>query len=314
MSLERDPYEVLGIPRTATDDEIRTAYRKLARTHHPDVSTEADADKKFAEVQEAYEVLSDTEKRAAYDRFGRVGGPGASTGAGGVGGGWGGQQVDPSEFSDIFEQMFGGGAAPGGFGQQGRGTSRPAPRRGIDQTRTITVTFRTAALGGTEHVDLDDGTKFDVQIPAGIDDGAKLRLRGRGGAGSAGGDRGDLIVTIHVGGHPYFTRQGADLLVDIPITIAEAAIGTSVNVSLMKGSVTVRIPPGSSSGTRLRIRGQGITRPNGDPGDLYAVVQIVAPNDVSDDVRTHLEAIQSALPDPRLDTPGVETAPARTDP
>ncbi len=310
MSLERDPYEVLGVTRTATEDEIRTAYRKLARTHHPDVSTEADADKKFAEVQEAYEVLSDAEKRAAYDRFGRVGGPGGPSGAGGQ---WGGQQVDPSEFSDIFEQMFGGGAGPGGFGRQGRAASRPAPRRGVDQTKTITVTFKTAALGGTEHIDLDDGTKFDVQIPAGIEDGAKLRLRGRGGSGSAGGDRGDLILTVHVGGHPYFTRQGADLLVDVPITIAEAALGTRVNVSLMKGSVTVRIPPGSSSGTRLRVRGQGITKQGGDPGDLYAVVQIVAPSDVSDVVRANLESIQSSLPDPRTNAPGVETAPARTD-
>ncbi|MDP7071027.1 MAG: DnaJ C-terminal domain-containing protein [Phycisphaerales bacterium] len=315
MSLERDPYEVLGVSKSATDDEIRRAYRKLARTHHPDVSTEADADKRFAEVQEAYEVLSDAEKRAAYDRFGRVGGPtpGAAGGPGGFGGGWEGQQVDPSQFNDIFEQMFGGGAAPGGFGQQGRATGRPASRRGIDQTKTITVTFKTAALGGTEHVVLDDGTQFDVQIPAGIEDGSKLRLRGRGGAGSGGGERGDLIVMVHVGGHPYFKRQGSDLLVDVPITIAEAGLGTSVDVSLMKGSVTLRIPPGSSSGTRLRVRGQGIAKQSGERGDLYAVVQIVAPSDMPDEVRDHLIAMQASLPDPRIDTPGVESAQTRTD-
>ncbi len=312
---ERDPYEVLGVSRTATEDEIRAAYRKLARTHHPDVSTEPDADKKFAEVQEAYEVLSDAEKRAAYDRFGRAGAPGTGGGPGDFSGGWGGQQVDPSQFEDIFEQMFGGGgpggrpsAGPGGFGGGGPRTARRTPRRGADVPLTVSVTFQTAALGGTEHLELQDGSNVDLRIPAGIDEGAKLRIRGRGGAGMDGGDRGDVIVTIHVGRHPWLTRQGLDLSVDVPITIAEAAIGTKVRVSLLKGSVDLRIPPGSSSGTRLRVRGQGITPESDDAGDLYAVIAVVAPKELSEADLDNLKSLAGRLPDPRADLPGVNSA------
>ena len=314
---ERDPYEVLGVSRSATADEIRSAYRKLARTHHPDVSTEADADKKFAEVQEAYEVLSDAEKRAAFDRFGQVGTPssGARPGyrpGGAARGGPGarpGQQVDPSQFEDIFEQMFSGGG-PGGQpgGGFGGGDPRAAPQPGVDITRNVSITFQTAATGGSEHLGLNSGSHVDLRIPPGIEEGAKLRLRGHGGPGSGGGAKGDLIATIHIGGHPWFTRQGLDLMVNVPITIAEAVSGTKVRVSLLKGSVDVQIPPGSSSGTRLRVRGQGIHPDAGDAGDLYAVVQIVVPKDVPSVVRDAIEPVSAALPDPRVDAPGVETA------
>lgn len=311
MAADRDPYETLGVARSASDDEIRSAYRKLARTYHPDICTEPDAEKKFAAVQEAYEILSDTEKRAAFDRFGRVGGPGGGAGPGGPSGGWGGgQQVDPADFQDIFEQMFRG---QGGFGGQPRAAARPASHRGVDVAKTISVTFQTAAIGGTEYLVLDDGSKVDLHIPAGIDGGGKLRLRNRGGAGSGGGPRGDVIVTVQVGGHPYFTRQGLDLLVTVPITIAEAACGTSVRVSLLKGSVDLTIPPGSSSGARLRVRSQGITNEKDVKGDLYAVIQIVAPKDLPQQAMSDLEAIGHTLPDPRLDTPGVESIPAKAD-
>ena len=315
---QRDPYEVLGVSRSATADEIRSAYRKLARTHHPDVSTEADADKKFAEVQEAYEVLSDAEKRAAFDRFGRVGTPSSGArpgyrpggGAGGGPGGWSGQQVDPSQFEDIFEQMFGGGGPGGqpGGGFGGGAAPRTAPQPGVDVTKNVSITFQTAANGGSEHLELNNGSHVDLRIPAGIEEGAKLRLRGHGGPGSDGGAKGDFIATIHIGGHPWFTRQGLDLMVNVPITIAEAVSGTKVRVSLLKGSVDVQIPPGSSSGTRLRVRGQGIHPDAGDAGDLYAVVQIVVPKDVPSVVRDAIEPVSAALPDPRVDAPGVETA------
>ncbi|MDP7030357.1 MAG: DnaJ C-terminal domain-containing protein [Phycisphaerales bacterium] len=312
----RDPYEVLGVSRSATEDEIRAAYRKLARTHHPDVSTEPDADKKFAEVQEAYEILSDAEKRAAYDRFGRAGGPGASSGPGGPAGGWGGQQVDPSQFEDIFEQMFGGGgrtAGPGGFGAGGPRATRQAPQQGGNVSHTVSITFQTAARGGTEHLELQDGSQVDLRIPAGIEDGAKLRIRGRGGMGAHGGGRGDVIVTVNVGRHPWLTRQGLDLSVEVPITIAEASLGTTVRVSLLKGSVDLRIPPGSSSGTRLRVRGQGLAPESGDPGDLYAVVAIAAPKDLSDADKARLEDLSARLPDPRTDHAGVESISSGAD-
>ena len=314
MASDRDPYEVLGVSKSASEDEIRSAYRKLARTYHPDVCTEQDAEKKFAAVQEAYEILSDKEKRAAYDRFGRVGaaGPGGQPGPGGFGGGWGGgQQVDPGDFQDIFEQMFRGQG--GGFGGQPRGAARPAPHRGVDVNRTVSVTFQTAALGGTEHVSLDDGSSVDLHIPAGVEDGSKLRLRGRGGAGASGGARGDVMVTVKVGGHPFFTRQGLDLHVSVPITISEAALGTSVRVSLPKGSVDLRIPPGRSSGAKLRVRGQGIANEKDEVGDLYATVQIVAPKDLTDPQRSTLKLLGENLPDPRIDTPGVESIPAEQD-
>ncbi|MCH2140787.1 MAG: DnaJ domain-containing protein [Phycisphaerales bacterium] len=303
MALERDPYDVLGVSRTASDEEIRQAYRALARTHHPDVSTEPDADKKFAEVQEAYELLSDAEKRAAFDRFGKAG-PSGFPGGGAPGGGWGGQQVDPSQFSDLFEQMFSG---DGGFAGGPRSASRPGPRHGTDVSKNLTVTFQTASLGGTEHLELENGDRVDLKIPAGVEDGAKLRLRGKGGPGVAGGSPGDVIVTISVGGHPYFTRQGLDLMVDIPITIAEAALGTSVRVKLLKGSVDVRIPPGSSSGTRLRVRDQGIETPDGKRGNLIASVEVVAPKNLSDAERITLESLGRDLPDPREGHPGVES-------
>ena len=308
--------------RSATADEIRSAYRKLARTHHPDVSTEADADKKFAEVQEAYEVLSDAEKRAAFDRFGRVGTPssGARHGyrpggtAGGGPGGRPGQQVDPSQFEDIFEQMFGGGGPGGQPGGGFGGGPRAAPQPGVDITKNVSITFQTAATGGSEHLELNNGSHVDLRIPAGIEEGAKLRLRGHGGSGSGGGAKGDLIATIHIGGHPWFTRQGLDLMVNVPITIAEAISGAKVRVSLLKGSVDVQIPPGSSSGTRLRIRGQGIQPDAGVAGDLFAIVQIVVPRDVPSVVRDAIEPVSAALPDPRIDAPGVETANSASDP
>lgn len=310
MASEPDPYETLGVTRSATDDEIRSAYRKLARTYHPDVCTEPDSEKKFAAVQSAYETLSDTEKRAAFDRFGRTGGPG---GGPAPGSGWsGGQQVDPGDFQDIFEQMF-RGQRDGGFGGQPRSAARQAPQRGGDVSKTIHVTFLTAAIGGTEHLGLDDGSKVDVHVPAGIEDGGKMRLRQQGGAGGAGGDRGDVIITVKFGGHPFYTRQGLDLIVNVPITIAEAAIGTTVRVSLLKGSVDLRIPAGSSSGTRLRVRGQGITNDKDVTGDLYALVQIVAPKDISDDIKTQLEALGSTLDDPRANTAGVESVQPKTD-
>ncbi len=302
----KDYYAILGVQRTASADEIRKAYRSLARKYHPDVSTEADAEDRFNEAQQAYEVLSDEEKRRAYDQFGEAG-----VGAGGGAGGWsgygggGGGGVDPDRFQDIFEQMFGGGGpSPGGnpFG----GGGAPRPRRGGDVTSSMTVTFLTAAQGGVEEI-RPDGSAVEVRIPAGIDDGGKLRLRGRGQPGLHGGEAGDLIVTVHVGAHPVLRRDGLDLIVDVPITLAEAGLGTVVRVPLLKGSIELKIPPCTSSGKRLRVPGKGIEDDRNRTGDFYAQVQVVSPDELGDAARSLLQQLADELPDPRADLPGIES-------
>ena len=302
MAAEKDYYDILGVARSATDDEIRTAFRKLARRYHPDVSEESDAEERFAEAQEAYAVLSDSEKRTAYDRFGRSG-VGQSSGGPGQGG-WqyrsgGGAQVDPADFQDIFEEMFGGGG--GGSPFSGGGSRTQRPRKGSDVSRSITVTFLTAALGGDEHIKLDDGTEVSLRIPAGIDDGGRLRVRDKGEPGAAGGPRGDLIVTVRVGKHPIFTRSGLDIMLDVPLTAVEAMRGTSISVPLLDGSVDLRIPSGSSSGRKLRIAGKGIQNASGKQGDFFAIIQIKVPqsDSLSTEGQEALDLLERELPDPR---------------
>jgi len=308
MASGKDYYAILGIQRAASADEIRKAYRNLARKYHPDVSTESDAEDRFNEVQQAYEVLSDEEKRRAYDQFGEAGVGGGAADWSGYGG-TGGVNVDPERFHDIFEQMFGGaagGGASGGSPFPGSG-SATRPRRGSDVTMSMTVTFMTAAVGGSESVRLNDGTSVDVRIPAGIDEGGKLRLRGRGQPGLHGGEAGDLMITVHVGGHPVLRRDGLDLVVDVPINLAEAGLGTVIRVPLLKGSIELKIPPGTSSGRRLRVPGKGIEDERKRTGDYYAQVQVVAPESLTDPARALLEQLSEALPDPREHMPGIES-------
>lgn len=324
MAETRDYYDILGVSRNASEDEIRTAYRKLARQHHPDVNKSPDASKRFAEITEAYDVLSDAEKRRQYDRFGRVDGA-AGVGAGSTGGAWsytsGGRGpggvggVDPSgygDFEDIFAEFFGGrsqspfGGAGAGARPSGRATQRPA--KGQDVTADLPVTFLTAAKGGTESVRLSIGTgsqpqQIEVKIPSGIEHGAKLRLKGRGRPGHQGGPPGDLILSVSVGSHPHFRRDGLDLLIDVPISIAEAALGTSVTIPLLEGSADIRIPPGASSGQKLRLKGKGITSAAGRTGDLYAVIQIKGPAQLSDRARSILTELAGELQNPRESAP-----------
>ncbi len=305
-----DYYKVLGVSRTATADEIRRAYRDLARKHHPDVSTAPDAAERFSAIHEAYEVLSDAEKRKAYDQFGRVGGR-----APGAGGRPGGAHVNVN-FEDIFSEFFGGGRSPfdgGGFGPGGpRSGGRPAPpQRGEDLTRTVQVTFMTAAHGGREtlrlHTDAGEVKTIEVRIPAGVEDGAKLRVKGEGRPGAQGGPAGDLIVTVKVGAHPWFRRDGLDLLLDVPLTIAEAALGAAVEAPLLKGAVTLRVPPGTSSGAKIRVPAQGLKGPGDERGDFYAVVRIVAPKSLTPDARTALEQLAPSLDNPRSGAPWTGT-------
>ncbi|MCA9291447.1 MAG: DnaJ domain-containing protein [Phycisphaerales bacterium] len=292
MAGSTDYYKVLGVERSATADEIRRAYRSLARRYHPDVNKSDDAATKFAEVTEAYEVLSDADKRKQYDQFGRTAGVGAQRAA------WsgGGPTVDVGDFASVFNDFFGGGSP---FDAGPRGATSPRAQRGRDEQRTLQITFMTAAVGGTETVRLADGETVELRVPPGTADGDKLRLKGRGGSGSAGGPRGDLIVTVAVGGHPHFRREGLDLLIDVPISIVEAAIGTTVTVPLLKGSVEMRIPPGSSSGRKLRVRGKGLAGRGGQVGDFYAVVQIEAPATLNARAKDLLGELSTEIESPR---------------
>ena len=316
MAAPKDYYERLGVDRQATADAIRRAYRRLARQYHPDVNKSADAATRFSEIQEAYDALSDAEKRKAYDRFGHAG-VGVGPGPGGFGGRWGwrgsgpgGRGVDASDFASVFEEMFGpGGGSP--FAavdpRTGGRPRRPRPRRGQDVHQTLPVSFLAAARGGTERIRIqrerDAPESVEVKIPAGIDSGAKLRVRGKGTPGPGGGPAGDVILTLRVGSHPYFRRDGLDLLVDVPLTLAEAALGTTVTVPLLTGTVQIKVPPGASSGQRLRVKDRGLVDGQGKRGDFYAVIQVVAPDKLSDRARRLFSEVAAELKNPRESAP-----------
>lgn len=325
MAPSNDYYKALGVAKTATEDEIKQAYRKLARELHPDVNKAPDAAARFQEVQDAYEVLSDSAKRAAYDRGGqRRARPSASPRSGtytwsNIGGTPGEGGFDDVDLSDIFEEMFGGsgGAGVGGggggpFGTAGRAAgarSRSHPVRGRDITREIAVPFITAARGGVESIRIVRGGRpqtIDVTIPKGTKQGAKLRIAGAGSPSPGSGQPGDLILTVSIGEHPYFKRDGAglDLTIDVPITIAEAALGATVTIPTLDAArIELTIPPGSSSGKQLRIRGRGLTDDSGNTGDLRAIIRIVAPADLSAADREALAALDKRLPSPRSGSP-----------
>ncbi|HMC90068.1 MAG TPA: J domain-containing protein [Gemmataceae bacterium] len=279
--MARDYYETLGVKRNASEDEIKKAYRKLARQYHPDRNPgDKQAEAHFKEVQTAYDVLSDKTKRSQYDRFGEAGAnAGFRGGQGGPrdfqfhwGGGPGQAEMDPSQAADLFRSIFGGGQAGATdfenvfAGQRRRGgrARQAAPER--EFTSTVNIPFVTAALGGQVTLQIDD-RMVTVKVPAGVEEGQSLRLRGQGPGGA------DLLVKLHIEPHPYFRREGRDLILDVPITLAEAVLGTKVDVPTLDGTrLTVRVPPGTSSGTRLRLRGRGIAG-----GDQYIEIRILVP-------------------------------------
>ena len=293
--MPRDPYDILGVSRSATPEQIREAHRKLAKKFHPDLNKTAEAGAKFKEIQEAYDLLSDAQKRKQFDQFGHAG-PSMGGAPGGAQGGWG--NVDASTFEEIFGDFMGGGARRAG----GR---RGGARAGEDLESRITVDFMTAALGGVRHVSLESNGQpisLDVRIPPGIESGGDLRLRGKGGEGMGGGPAGDLVLHISVAPHPWFRREGLDVIVEVPISIAECALGTSVEVPLLEGTATLRVPPGTASGKRLRLKGKGVAA-KGDTGDLYALIRVEAPKSLNDEDRAALERMKSTEPDPRADAP-----------
>ncbi|MEA2418538.1 MAG: curved DNA-binding protein [Thermoleophilaceae bacterium] len=286
----QDYYETLGVSRDASEEDIRRAYRKLARQYHPDVNKEPGAEDKFKELSEAYEVLKDPEKRERYDRLGSNWKAGEDvSGASGFEGfegfeGFGGRggfsdvRVDlgGEQFSDFFDGLFGAR----GFGSRSGGRSRGFDgfsTRGSDQEATLELSLEEAARGGRRHVSFADGREYDVEVPAGVRDGQLIRLAGEGGAGSSGGPSGDLLLRVRIRPHPRFRLEGSDLYVDLPVAPWEAALGASVEVPTLDGTARVRVPEGSSCGRKLRLRGQGMPGAGGGQGDLYAAVKIEVP-------------------------------------
>ncbi len=313
--IEKDYYAALGVPKDADAAAIKKAYRKLARELHPDQNTDANAEQRFKEIGEAYAVLSDPEERKQYDAVRSMSGGGARFTAGGPGGGAG--------FEDVFSSMFGGGggnvrfqtagagpgAGPGanpnledllggmfgpGAGQAYGGFGAPAgPRKGADISAQTPLSYRDAVEGATVTLATSSGGRITTRIPAGVKDGQRIRLRGKGGEGEAGAPDGDLILTVHVSSHPVFGRDGDNLTIDLPVTFAEAALGAIVSVPTLSGSpVKVKIPAGTPSERVLRVKGRGVSR-NGKQGDLLAKVNVIVPQRLTDEARAALEALRS---------------------
>jgi curved DNA-binding protein len=284
----RDPYEALGVARDASQEEVRSAYRRLARENHPDVNKAPEAEDRFKEVSEAYEILRDPEKRAEYDRLGPGwrAARGAPPGTAGYGDGDVRVEFGDGDFADIFEDLFGGrgGRRRGGFSQ-----------RGMDREAVIELDLEEAARGGRRRLTLSDGREYDVDLPPGVHDGQTIRLSGEGGRGLGGGPGGDLLLRVRLRPHPRFRVRGEDLEVDLPVAPWEAALGAKVPVPTLEGDAQVTVPAGSSCGRRLRLRGAGL-----GGGDLYAVVKIVVPRRLSKRERRLFEELAEASKfDPR---------------
>ena len=310
--MDTDFYATLGVSKDASESDVKKAYRKLARTHHPDQNPgDEAAEKKFKEISEAYAVLSDPQERQEYDAIRAMGGGArfsASGGAGGGGfedvfggmfGGGGGPRTTQSgpDLSDLFSGMFGGAAGQtGGFGDAGY--ARPRPTKGADRTATTTISFRGSIQGTTVSLRAPDGETIEVKIPKGIRDGQKVRARGKGSPGAAG--RGDLLVTVHVREHEFFHRDGDDLRITVPVTFPEAALGATIEVPTLERPVKVKVPAGSQSDRVLRLKGRGVERGT-TTGDLLVELHVTVPTELDDDARAAIEALQSALAgdDPR---------------
>jgi curved DNA-binding protein len=290
MAVEyKDYYDVLGVPRDAAQDEIRRAYRKLAREYHPDLNADPDAEERFKELGEAYEVLSDPDKRGRYDRLGAQwrAQEDAPSGAdfedffAGQGFPEMGGEFGDGVFSEFFERLFGDGAVP-----------RPSgPLRGRDIEAVLELSLEDALTGVTRRLSLGEGHGVGVNIPAGVREGQRIRVTGHGAPGRDGGPAGDLYLLVRFKPHAGFRRQGDDLQVDVRVAPWEAAVGATVPVSTLTGTAQVRVPAGSSTGRRLRLRGRGLPKRDGERGDLYATVQIAVPKQLSDEERELFEKL-----------------------
>ncbi len=322
--LEKDFYKVLGVAKDADADAIKKTYRKLARKWHPDKNPgDAAAEAKFKEIGEAYAVLSDKEKRQQYDSLRAMagGGPRFTAGPGGPGGAGG-----TAGFEDLFGGMFGGGA-PGGSrtqspmdaesieellnmfrgeagGRRGRrggfgggfggGGFRATPTKGSDIAAHASLPFRSAAAGSTVRLTVA-GKSMTVRIPAGVRDGQKIRLRGKGEASTTGGDPGDLVVTVNVDPHPVFSLDGANLRLTVPVSFSEAALGATIEVPTLDGSpVRVRVPAGTPSGRTLRVKGRGV-KTSKTTGDLLVTIEVAVPQNLNSKARSAVEEFAEAM-------------------
>ena len=324
---KRDFYEILGIPKTASADEIKKAHRKLVRLYHPDVNkNNAAAEAKFKEAQEAYDVLSDETKRKNYDQYGQAEVPAGFGGAPGGGDpfdflrrsqqgggrarpGAGGRSrrpegvtaedfqtggVNDGQFSDIFDQFFGRGAqaSPGHASARAR---RPASPKGEDIEYPVTLTFAQAARGMTLPLQISRDGKIEtieVKIPGGVKEGSRVRLKGQGQ--QVNGEPGDLFIVTRVLAHPYFRREGnaLDIYLDLPISMYEALQGTKVEVPTLDGPVTITVPPGTSSGAKLRIKERGIYR-GAEKGDQYSVIKVIVPKTLDEESKALMAQIEA---------------------
>ena len=289
---EKDFYKILGVSKDAPEAEIKKSYRKLARQFHPDSNPgDAKAEAKFKEISEAFSVLSDSEQRKEYDAVRAMGG-GARFTAGSQGAGG---------FEDVFSNLFGGGARgfPGGFG----GGFDFGPAAGVDLTARTSLDFIDSIKGATIKLSLQGMEPLNVKIPAGVQDGQKIKLRGKGRPSPNGGPSGDLIVTVRVKPHPVFTRDGANLRVTVPVTFTEAALGANILVPTLGGEpVKLKIHPGIPNGRVLRIQGRGVDAGN-TRGDLLATIEVAVPAHLSEKAKKALQDFQEVMPneDPRED-------------
>ncbi len=301
----KDYYKILGVPRDASQYDIKRAYRKLARKYHPDVSKEADAEARFKEVNEANEVLKDAQKRATYDALGSNWHSGQEFRPPPGGGGFRQEfRFDTDgmgQFSDFFSSLF-GGVDLGGMGARGGGMRAS---RGSDQTAKIRISLEEAYNGGTRGLRLDPaeagartGRTLNVRIPAGVTAGQKIRLSGQGQPGRMGGANGDLLLDVEFQTHKLFRAEGKDLHLNLPVAPWEAAMGASIPVPTLGGAVNLKIPPGSKSGAKLRLKGRGLP---GDPaGDEYVILQIQVPPADTEAAKEFYRRMQKELPfDPR---------------
>ncbi len=320
MPDRRDFYEVLGVKRDSSREEIKRAYRVLAKKYHPDRNpNDPKAEQNFKEVQQAYEVLGDPKKRADYDQYGEAGvGRFATDPHGHQVYTWGGgSAVNVEDLEDLFS-AFGGSRGSGrasifeefvgGFGR--RRPTRRAPERGSDEERVLPLSLEQVAHGATVTVRLrssDNGQQetIEVQVPAGVLEGQKIRIPGRGRVGQRGGAAGDFYLVCSLQPHPYFHRDGSDLSIELPLTVAEASLGARVEVPTLDGPVMVTVPVGSASGTRLRLKGRGLPRRGAsERGDQFVVVQIVPPRAMTKEQRSAMEQLKQSDPaDPRAGCP-----------
>jgi DnaJ-class molecular chaperone len=312
----KDPYEILGVAKTASEAEIKKAFRALAKKHHPDKHAgDQAAQKRFQEISGAYDILGDKDKRAQYDA-GAIGPDGNPRGFDPRQGGGGFRQGHPfggggggpgaREFHFSFDEGA-GGAGAGGFedilsdlmGQRGARARGQRPSRGEDFSAAVTVSFDEAAAGGTRRVVMQNGEQIDVKIPVGVKDGQTVRVKGRGGAGAKGGPNGDILLTVTVAPHPFMTRDGNDIRMDLPVTLKEAVLGAKVPVPTLTGSVSLSVPPNSNTGTTLRLKGKGIAAHGSEPaGDLYVRLAVSLPEQ-PDEALKSFAASWPASYDPR---------------